>query len=351
MELMNPIFLYIGIPLFILLFFVLKIKKKVTYTTGKKVANTRHIKEIPLYKELERKYKIIIIIIEIVIFLNIIMCLVLLSRPYKTKTTTNKSSRKDIFLCMDVSTSVAALDYELVDNLKDVVKKLDGERFGISIFNTTTILYVPLTDDYDYVVQKLENLKRPFQLGERDYDYNYGNGELKRLSSEENNELNRFYDGTILDAETRGSSLIGDGLATCLFSFPNMEEERDRIIIFATDNDLAGDEKISLEDAAKLCKDKNIVVYGLAPNAKNVRHIKDAEEKQAKFKSAVEQTNGNFYVQSDNLSVKNIVKDIQNRQRIAVDERTETKKIDTPEVAVRLLLLFSIAMIILLILF
>ena len=351
MELINPLVLYIGIPLFIILFIVFRLKRKAKYVGGKKVANTKHIKEIPLYKKLESKYKIVIAAVEVVIFLNIVICLILIARPYETKTATDKSHRKDIFLCMDISASVAGLDYELVDNLKDVVKKLNGERFGISIFNTTTILYVPLTDDYDYVLQKLDELKRPLKLGERYYDNYYGNGTSTRLSSDETNELFRFYDGTGLDSDTRGSSLIGDGLATCLFSFPNMEEERDRIIIFATDNDLAGTETVSLEEAAKLCKNKKVTVYGLAPDAKKIQHTTDPEGKQESFKEAVLITGGNFYVESSNLSVSNIVKDIQNRQKIAVQEKTETKKVDTPTSYVIALCILSTILICLIIRF
>ena len=350
MELMNPLVLYIGIPLCVLLFVLFRFKKKTKYAGGKKVANTKHVKEIPLYKKLESKYKLIIAAVEVVIFLNIILCLVLIARPYETKTTKNKSSRKDIFLCMDISASVAGLDYELVDSLKDVVKKLDGERFGVSIFNTTTIMYVPLTDDYDYVIKKLDDLKRPLKLGEKYYDSYYGNS-ASRLSTEENTELNRFYDGTGLDASTRGSSLIGDGLATCLFSFPNMDEKRDRIIIFATDNDLAGKETVSLEEAAKLCKSKEVVVYGLAPNPETIKHVSDASTKVKNFEKAIDITGGNLYVQSENLTVSNIVKDIQNRQQIAAVEKTETKKVDKPEIFVAILVVLCLLMMIIIIRF
>ena len=351
MELIHPIVLFIGIPVLLGFFITFRLKKKAKYVGGKKVANTKHVKEIPLYKQLESKYKIMVAFVEGVIFLNIIVCLILIARPYETKTTTNKSNRKDIFICMDISASMASLDSELVDSMKDVVKKLEGERIGVSIFNTTTILYVPLTDDYDYVMDKLDDLKEPFKLGERYYDNYYGEGKLPELSTEEREKLFRFYDGTTLDSDVRGSSLIGDGLATCMFSFPNIEEERDRIIIFATDNDLGGKEKISLEDASKLCKEKKITVYGLAPNEDNLKYIEDAEEKQQSFKRAVENTDGKFYVQSNTLTVKNIVQDIQNRQKIAIQEKTETRKVDVPTGYVIALCILSLIMLILIIRF
>ncbi len=351
MELINPLVLIIGIPILIAIVILFRIKNKDKYAGGKKVANTKYVKEIPLYKKLEKRYKIIMAVIESVIVLNVLLCLVLLARPCEVKTSTNKSNRKDIFLCMDVSTSCSALNLELIESLKDVVKKLDGERFGISIFNTTTILYVPLTDDYDYVAQKLDELKRPFELGRREYNNAFGNSSLKDLSFDERMELNRFYDGTILDADTRGSSLIGDGLATCMFSFPNMEEDRDRIIIFSTDNDLAGEPKVTLDEAAIMCKNKKITVYGIAPNAENLKHTTNANTKQQEFRNAVDKTGGRLYVQSNNLSVSSIVKEIQNRQKIAVVEKTETRKVDTPTAWVIALIVLNAIMFVLLIKF
>ena len=42
-----------------------------------------------------------------------------------------------------------------------------------------------------------------------------------------------IYDGTF---EGEGSSIIGDGLASCVLGFPKLDEERSRIIILGTDN-------------------------------------------------------------------------------------------------------------------
>lgn len=350
MELMHPLVLYVGILVLFVFFIAFRLKKKAKYVGGKKVANTKHVKEIPLYKKLETKYKIFITLVESIIVLDIIICLILLARPYETKTSTSKSNRKDIFICMDISTSVAELNYDLVDSMKEVVKKLAGERVGITIFNTTTVMYVPLTDDYDYVIDKLDELKKPLTLAVRDYDSYYGEGKLEPLSTNEYMELMRFYDGTLLDSETRGSSLIGDGLASCMFSFPNMEEDRDRIIIMATDNDVAGEEAISLMDAASLCQEKKITVYGLAPNTKNVSE-RELQKNQDEYREAVELTGGRLYVQSESLTVSNIVKDIQQRQKIAVQEKSQTIKKDKPTNYVIALCILSLIMFLVIILF
>ena len=58
--------------------------------------------------------------------------------------------------------------------------------------------------------------------------------------------------GTLSGAESRGSSIIGDGLASCIPYFGELEEERTRIIIFTTDNDLAGNEIVTIMEQVKI---------------------------------------------------------------------------------------------------
>lgn len=53
---------------------------------------------------------------------------------------------------------------ELVQSLKDVVSNLDGDRFGITIYNTSSVLYVPMTDDYEFVLDRLDKLKEYFDV-------------------------------------------------------------------------------------------------------------------------------------------------------------------------------------------
>ena len=55
-------------------------------------------------------------------------------------------------------------------SLTETVNNLKGERFGISIFNTTSVLLVPLTDDYDYVLDSLDKIYQSIEAI-NDYDY------------------------------------------------------------------------------------------------------------------------------------------------------------------------------------
>lgn len=328
MELIYPFILIIGIPIIIFLA-VSNLKSKDLYENGKKIANTKYIKELPYYKNIFKKYKILTYIIQGICLMAIIMSLILLSRPAKIDTKGNPMYARDIFLCMDVSQSVDELNIELVGNLKKTVNSLKGERFGISIFNTSSVLICPLTDDYKYVINELDKI------------YNSLDINIKGDSSLENWGISEYIvSGTIEGADERGSSLIGEGLASCVYNFSNLEEQRSRVIIFSTDNDLAGESLITLQNAAKLCKEKNIIVFGIAPDTIN-------EEDENELKKAVESTGGKYYTMSSRNQVKSIVESIENTSKNLIEGQVETRKIDQPQIPFCILLISIIVLFIL----
>ena len=102
-----------------------------------------------------------------------VCALILCARPYRTENTSSGVKKRDIFLCLDVSYSIYELNYDIVDHLEAVVSGLQGDRFGICFFNTSSVMYVPMTDDYDFVIERLEDLKGYFQL-QKDYMDNFG---------------------------------------------------------------------------------------------------------------------------------------------------------------------------------
>ena len=312
MELRYPIFIII-IAISIIIYFVLSKKKKEKFSIGSKIANTNYLKNSNYYKKKIKEYSFIKNFIYVVFITSIIVSTILISRLVKVQTINNDQYNRDIFLCMDVSASVDELNLELVESLKNTVKKLNGERFGISIFNTSSVTLVPLTDDYDYVINTLNEIKKSIKANNLSYQ-----------SDEDDNFFyvrNYIYSGTLEGNETRGASLIGDGLASCVYSFSNLDEERTRIIILSTDNDLAGTPIVTLDKAAKISKSK---VFGIGTKImKNNDRIA--------FKNAVENTYGKLYEHS-NSTVDNIVKDIEATSKSLLKNQTVTKKVDIPQI-------------------
>ena len=258
-----------------------------------------------------------------IIFICLLSSSILSSRIIKTQTIENEIYNRDIILCMDVSTSVDDLNKQLVESYKSVVKSLNGERFGISIFNTSSYMLVPLTEDYDYVLGVLDTIGKALNVYD---DYRAGN-------TDDFTYLSRYLlYGTIVGNETRGSSIIGDGLASCVFAFPNLEEDRSRIIVFSTDNDLQGKEYITLLEAGELSKSKNITVYTIAPKETASRFARDLE-------TVAKTTGGKFFKEGQGETIKNIVNGIESQEKSLLKGNTKTVVTDYPEVPYILLLL------------
>lgn len=322
MDLVFPAVLYIGVPLAIGLLFLFG-KKKQKFEDGTKVANTGFVEETEYYKNLVKKYRFFRVTALACLWLSIVACLFLLARPAKVQTIHPQLHNRDIFMCIDVSNSVDELNLDICRELKNVVKELDGERFGITIFNGQAALLVPLTNDYDYVLKSLDKLEMSFRhsLGEIPESLSYVDGE----------QITGYYKhmGTLSDY---GSSFIGDGLASCLYNFPDLKvnEERSRLIIFTTDNELNGTPFVTLEEAAALCAKNNVRVYGVAPE-----NIAD----EAVFKRAVESTGGGYYKVTSSKVFEQLLEDIRLTDT-SVMEDVKTLVLDHPEAAFLCLLVF-----------
>lgn len=123
-----------------------------------------------------------------------------------------------------------------------------------------------------------------------------------------------------------------DQLGT-VFSFPNIKEdnERTRIIIFATDNAVSGTEAVSLEDACILCKKYGINLYAYCPTVE--MNMYTSKEKIAEYKKAVEQSaEGKFYTGDLSTMSSNIVNEIKETKTSLLKTSKKTFVTDHPEI-------------------
>ena len=258
--------------------------------------------------------------------LSILVASFMIARPYKTKITNRASYSRDIMLCLDVSTSVDNLNANLVSKLKDTVKKLEGERFGIVIFNTSPVLLTPLTDDYEYILEQLDLIEECLMMRLNYLDYETGTFWSWNLPDDWYFKFEYIIAGTGVGSELRGSSLIGDGLAGCAFDFTDVEEDRTKIIIFATDNCLEGNPIVTLDTAADICKKKDITVYGIG-----TKEMTDYDMEA--MKAAMEKTGGKFYLEEESGTFGQIIGEIEKSSASLIDvdyEITKVEKVQTP---------------------
>lgn len=212
MEIMYPIVIVICVIFGLAIFFI-NFNKKKQYINGKKVANTKYIKETEYYKTKVKKYKIVSNIIKTISLICIIISSILIARPVTIQTKSEDKYNRDILISLDVSTSESKVNLELVKKFKEIIPDIEGDRIGIIIYNTAPVVYCPLTDDYDYVNECLDTIEQLLKFAVDN------NGYIPSLFDQENGNISSFwYGGIVANNEVRGSSLVGDGLARyCIF--------------------------------------------------------------------------------------------------------------------------------------
>ena len=332
MAIKYHIVLYAGlaIALFMLVFVFVKYKKTKKYAGGKKIAGLICQEDEAYFRKRKILYKTGLTATLICCVLVVVSAFLLMAKPYTSRRMQDEKYCRDIILCIDISTSVDYLNENLLDKLKKTVDELQGERFGIVIFNTSPVLLTPLTDDYEYVKDQLDliaqclksrnevNLDDAFSSG---YDWIYYQAYISS--------------GTLIGNEQRGSSLIGDGLAAAAIDFSDADKERTKVVIFSTDNDIQETPVATLDEAADICVSNNVTVYGVGTKEMT-------PENKESMKNAVEKTGGKFYLEEESGSFGEIVSSIEKLSKNLVKVRMVD--VETPELLypfVLMLVLFA----------
>ncbi len=323
---------------------VFLLKKTKKRRPSLRAANTGRLKSNPLYKKTLLQARVYRIVSIAGIILSLIAALCLTARPYRRESVKESVTRRDIFLCVDLSSSNYAGVQSLVDEFKKTVDGLDGDRIGISVFNTSSSRYVPMTDDYSFVLERLDALSE-YLAAESEfmtayanqYDSVYDIPESERSRYEELNKiLSSFDDGITAGYEIKGTSAVGEGLASCLFSFPELtKEDRTRTIIFLTDNheELVDESLVTLEEAAQMCTNDKVTVFGIYPGGgqgAGETQSSDTASEMSRMKSSVESTGGRFYESGSSLTASEILADINSRELQNTNTVTATLDKDVP---------------------
>ncbi|MDQ0144208.1 vWA domain-containing protein [Pseudarthrobacter niigatensis] len=230
------------------------------------------------------------------------------ARPADVTTIRPEQHNRDVMLCLDASGSMSGADAAVVEVFAGLAKNFRGERIGLTIFDSSAIQVFPLTDDYAYAQEQLQAAKDAF--------------DGKPGSS-------GFLDGTW---SSRGSSLIGDGLASCLNSFPGATggpsgedgnaagggsmPTRSRSVVLATDNFLSGKPIMTLEQAALLAKERSVHVYALNPG--DLDYGGDSDQPGARLRAAALSTGGSYYSLGSPDAVPEIVTAVEQTERAAI---------------------------------
>lgn len=233
-----------------------------------------------------------------------------------TNVVTPEKYNRDIVLCLDVSGSMVDYDAKVIDRYLEMLPGFDGERMALVVWNSSAVPIFPLTDDYGFVKEQLENMRDAMETGAYSDIVNVGT------------------------LEKPGASLVGDGLASCVMQFegaaPSTDEEpihdgRSRSIILATDNQVNGTQTVTLPEAVQYARHNSISVYGLDANENQDAY---AEE----YRISLEENGGTYFPLTDGSQVDTIVDTITSEQTSLIRGAPQLTITDRPEVWLWLLL-------------
>ena len=280
------------------------------------VANTGYVRDLPRYRALMRRTRMIVAALLCVFITAAVSLAVVAGDPVNRRADDRRLASRDIVLCLDASGSMLGYDSEIASAFKSLVEHFNGERVSLYLWSGRSVRKFPLTDDYPMVTEYLEELSSTVRNGILSRS---ANG--YRISS----ELARYLDG-VDDPDGEVSSQIGDGLASCILGFDHTDQERSRTVILASDNEVLGQGLYSLSEAIDFAKRQNVEVIGLYPGI----HLgTDGQDMQ----NQVESTGGSFYRMSGADTVDSIIQNIEAQQQheLEGDVRvTVTDRVGTP---------------------
>lgn len=242
---------------------------------------------------------------------------VIAARPMSSQTIQPVNTSRDIMLCLDVSGSMSDVDVEVLAVFEELLDGFEGERIGLTIFNSSPVQVFPLTDDYDFIRTHLESIRSSF-------DYL--------------DEIPEHWIGTL---NGPGASLIGDGLASCAMRFDHLDDERSRSIILATDNELAGASIVTLEEAADYAAAAGVRVFALNPVQGVNTEISD------ELVAAAQATGGEAYGLRDTTTVADIIDDVQEQDATELRGQAQVVWADTPNPWIAVLLVLGLGFVVL----
>lgn len=262
----------------------------------------------------------------VLVALALVTAVVLVGRPSAVDKQAETSSSRDIVLCLDVSGSTLPYDHQVLDTYAQLVQHFQGERIGLSIFNSTSRTVFPLTDDYSLVSKQLTQASDMLRGVETQDD-------IDKMTDRQYQQVSDWLEGT--QNRNDATSLIGDGLVSCAAMLPGFtysalrdgaKPDREASIVLATDNVVSGTETYSLKQALTLTKQAGITVDGLYSGPKS----SEQDAATQTMKKDIEGAGGMFLTQSDGSSVEQLVREIDKRQVSTTQEHGKAAVLDAP---------------------
>lgn len=266
------------------------------------VANSEFLHQLPSYRSAERRDRCGRTALIVLAIGGVLGAAILSGRISLQQVSTPEFANRDIVLCLDVSGSMYQYDTEILSTFASMVPSFEGERIALSIFNSTSRIVFPLTNDYALVYEELSEGSEAINFDENGY-----RSGVRQYTAEQVQNYSQFIAGT--QGIFGEASIVPDGLASCAGVFDQAEQERSRSIIFATDNEVNGTSIYTLQQAAAELEQRGITLYTFYPGARECDHACFDELKQV-----TEGVDGMLFQSTSPDAIPQIIQQVQASQ-------------------------------------
>ncbi len=295
------------------------VNRKAETASAQWLANTEAMRRLPAFQKSRARERAAVFSGGAALLALVISTAVSAGLPVKRTAEHPDLATRDIVLCLDASGSMLPYDGQILRSFQDLVDSFEGERLALQLWSAQTMVRFPLTDDYELVSSVLGEAADVIDRG-----YLGPEGDYVLVTE----ELSDYLSGVEAPGGEKISSLVGDGLATCVLGFDNLDQERSRTILLATDNEVMGEEIYTLAEAVEFATKQDVEIIALYPSEGGVL---TAEGEQ--LRSVVEGAGGDFYDASDPGAVAAIVERIQAQQLAELEGDVQTVETTLPRSA------------------
>lgn len=281
------------------------------------VAEVSSHKNLPSLRSAVRKIRLIRQA-ELVLVIAILVCLaVIVSRPQVDILKIDEDKTHDIVLCMDTSGSMSDYIVPAFTALKKIANDNPTDKYAVSGFVDVSYTILPLTRDTVTINERLDHWIDAFQnYDPRGIDYP---PEL----------LMGFDSGHSVGTD------VSRGLLGCMRRFGDLNQEKSRTIILASDLEDTSDDKTELFRTAQLVPRYGIDLYVMMPDMYYLSNDSDIDK-------VIKLTNAKVEKMDDTAAAGRIVGDILTKV-LNVDESKQYVKADYPQPFIIVLLVLVVA--------
>lgn len=287
--------------------------------SGKKgwVANTGYLRGLPKYQALVRRTRASLAMAFVCFLIAVIATSVSAGAPVDRYVKHDKSASRDIVLCLDSSGSMLPYDSKIGGAFRQIISHFEGERISLQLWDAYSMTMFPLTDDYDMATDVLQDMSDTIDTG------------LIQVGGKISGTRELFeYLEPVLDENQEVSSLVGDGLASCIMGFDHNDKQRSRTILLATDNEVYGSGVYDLSEAIEFAKKQGVTVTALYPGSDT-----NLGYQAQQLRDEVRKTGGDFYDASSPSAVDSVVRQIEAEQKEELDSAGKMIETDRPGAA------------------